>query len=159
VIDNPFAILSAVAAPAILTNACSVLALGTSNRVARVVDQTKQVIGEIKAADAAGVEQHGRVARLERLRDRAMLLIGALRLIYGALGGFASAALFSVVGASALATRQTLVADGAAIVGLVAGVSSVAALASGCARMVAETRLALKSVDEQVTEALSRKVI
>ena len=34
---NPFAVLTAVVAPAILTNACSVLALGTSNRLARVV--------------------------------------------------------------------------------------------------------------------------
>jgi hypothetical protein len=31
---NPFAVLTAVVAPAILANACLVLALGTSNRVA-----------------------------------------------------------------------------------------------------------------------------
>ncbi len=37
VANNPFAILTAIVAPAILTNACSVLALGTSNRLGRVV--------------------------------------------------------------------------------------------------------------------------
>jgi hypothetical protein len=30
--DNPFAVLTTVAAPAVLTNTCSVLCLGTSNR-------------------------------------------------------------------------------------------------------------------------------
>ena len=34
---SPFAVLSALVAPAILTNASSLLALGTSNRVVRVV--------------------------------------------------------------------------------------------------------------------------
>jgi hypothetical protein len=38
--DNPFAVLTAVVAPAILTNASSVLSLGTGNRIARVVDRT-----------------------------------------------------------------------------------------------------------------------
>ncbi len=41
--SNPFAVLTAVVAPAILTNASSVLALGTSNRLARVVDRTRIV--------------------------------------------------------------------------------------------------------------------
>ena len=38
---NPFAVLTAIVAPAILTNASSVLALGTSNRLGRVVDRTR----------------------------------------------------------------------------------------------------------------------
>ena len=35
--DNPFATLTIVVAPAILTNATSVLCLGTGNRIARVI--------------------------------------------------------------------------------------------------------------------------
>jgi len=49
VAGNPFAVLTAVVAPAILTNACSVLALGTSNRLARVVDRTRVVARELAA--------------------------------------------------------------------------------------------------------------
>jgi branched-subunit amino acid transport protein len=41
--NSPFAVLTAIVAPAILTNASSVLALGTSNRFARVVDRTRVV--------------------------------------------------------------------------------------------------------------------
>src|SRR5271157_4475553 len=47
--SNPFAVLTAVVAPAILTNASSVLALGTSNRLARVVDRTRVVAAELSA--------------------------------------------------------------------------------------------------------------
>ena len=47
--SNPFGVLTSVVAPAILTNACSVLALGTSNRLARVVDRTRVVAGELDA--------------------------------------------------------------------------------------------------------------
>jgi uncharacterized protein DUF2721 len=45
--EHPFSVLTAVVAPAILTNASSVLCLGTSNRIARVVDRTREVTAEI----------------------------------------------------------------------------------------------------------------
>ena len=41
--DNPYAVLTLIAAPAILTNASSVLALSTSNRFARAVDRQRQL--------------------------------------------------------------------------------------------------------------------
>jgi len=41
--NNPFAALSILVAPAILTSASSVLCLGTANRLARVVDRTRIV--------------------------------------------------------------------------------------------------------------------
>ena len=57
--DNPFAALTAVVAPAILTNASSILALGTGNRVARVVPSL--VPGVIPARAGAPV-RHEEVA-------------------------------------------------------------------------------------------------
>ena len=48
--NNQFAVLTAIVAPAILTNASSILALG--NRVARVVDRTR-----IVAAEPRGVQR------------------------------------------------------------------------------------------------------
>ena len=53
VADNPFAVLTAIVAPAILTNASSVLALGTSNRLARVVDRTRVVAAELAGFEPA----------------------------------------------------------------------------------------------------------
>ena len=45
---NPFAALTTIVAPAVLTNACSVLCLGTSNRIARVVDRSREVAKDLK---------------------------------------------------------------------------------------------------------------
>ena len=40
---SPFAVLSLIVAPAILTNAASVLAMSTSNRLARAVDRARDL--------------------------------------------------------------------------------------------------------------------
>ena len=40
---NPFGLLTFIVAPAILTNASSVMALGTSNRFARTVDRVRKL--------------------------------------------------------------------------------------------------------------------
>ena len=45
--ESPFAALTIVVAPAILTNASSVLCLGTGNRIARVVDRTRALRAEL----------------------------------------------------------------------------------------------------------------
>src|SRR4029077_6013448 len=87
---NPFAVLTAIVAPAILTNACSVLALGTSNRIARVVDRTRVLVNEIPSTDAKAPARSSRLTQIECLRARSRLLLRALRIIYASLGGFAA---------------------------------------------------------------------
>jgi hypothetical protein len=154
-IDNPFAVLTAVVAPAILTNACSVLALGTGNRVARVVDRTRAIISELSTV-AKGTEVHeSRLAQIVRLRRRSRLLLTALRILYGSLGGFASCALISVIGAVVAFYGYAVAFRIAAFAALVTGLSAVVALVSGCAVMVAETRLALLGADEALEDALA----
>jgi len=84
--NNPFAVLTAIVAPAILTNASSVLALGTSNRLGRVVDRPRVVYSDL-AATAPGSQEHTDwTAQLAALRARAQMLLRALRLFYAALG-------------------------------------------------------------------------
>ena len=48
---DPFAILTVVVAPAVLTNASSVLALGTNNRLTRVADRTHAVTPQLARLD------------------------------------------------------------------------------------------------------------
>src|SRR3984957_1226663 len=95
--ENPFAILTAVVAPAILTNACSVLCLGTGNRIARVVDRTRILTNELASLQPGSPNQEARVRQLEKLQVRARFLLSALRLFYASLGSFAAAALVSVI--------------------------------------------------------------
>jgi hypothetical protein len=160
VTDNPFAVLTAVVAPAILTNACSVLALNTSNRVARVVDRSRVVAGELASTPKGTVPHDNRLAQIARLQRRAHLLVQALRFIYAALGGFAASALISIVGAIvAYYEVSAFLKVAAAVVALCAGFGAAAGLVSGCVLIVAETRLALRSVDEAVEDAMATRPI
>lgn len=153
--DNPFAILTAVIAPAMLTNACSVLALGTGNRVGRVVDRTRVVAAERVAADPDSAEYHGYSEQLAHLQMRGRMLIRSLRFIYAALGSFVASALSAVLGAMLDANGVIGGFEAAAVVGFIVGTIGVAALVSGCILMVRETRLAVQTTTEEI-ELMSR---
>lgn len=144
--NNPFAVLTAIVAPAILTNASSVLALGTSNRLGRVVDRTRVVYSDI-AKSAPDSKEHGEwTAQLNALRTRGEMLLRALRLFYAALGLFAASALVSVGGSVAAYYGQKAFFQVAAGLAVMTGASAVIGLASGCTLMVRETQLAVQSL-------------
>jgi len=147
--NNPFAVLTAIAAPAILTNASSVLALGTSNRLGRVVDRTRVVFGDLANTVPGSADHQDWMGQLAALRIRALMLLQALRLFYAALGFFAASALVSVGGSIATYYGQKplfLVAAGLAVM---SGASAVVGLAVGCTWMVQETGLALQSLAKE----------
>jgi hypothetical protein len=146
---NPFAALTAVAGPAVLTNACSVLALGTSNRLARVVDRTRVVTRELTEKEPGSSRHQSLERQRARLAVRSHLLLRALRAIYAALGGFASAALLMVVGSVLAAFRPGEAYEIVAGTGLLVGIVAVIALVYGCAQMVHETRLAVRNLEEE----------
>src|SRR5688500_19543834 len=97
---GPFAILSMIVAPAILTNASSVLAMSTSNRLARAVDRARELAQQLEGPRAAtGDDAARRLRELTVNEKRSVLLLRALRSFYSALGAFSSATLLSLVGA------------------------------------------------------------
>jgi hypothetical protein len=160
--ENPFAVLTTIVAPAILTNACSVLCLGTSNRVARVVDRSR-VVATVLATLAADNPDRARwEEQLVGLRARARHLFWALRLLYASLGAFAAAALIAVLGSAS--TFLDSVDNGwtfqiAAALGLVAGTVGVGGLLAGCGLMVHEVRLALQYIAEETEPTENRGAI
>jgi hypothetical protein len=149
VANNPFAVLTAIVAPAILTNACSVLALGTSNRLGRVVDRTRVVASDIAASKPGSEGFLEWTSQLRALEIRTHMLLRALRLFYAALGLFASSALISVAGSMAAYYGQRLLFQLGALLAVVTGGSAVIGLSAGCFTMVNETRLAVKSLGEE----------
>lgn len=142
---NPFAVLTAVVAPAVLTNACSVLSLGTANRIARVVDQTRALAGARKTQRQESYTRH-----MGMLEARGTMLLRALRIFYAALGGFAASALVAVVGSALAAYEQQTAFRIAAAIGFAAGAGGVSALVAGCVLMVRETRLAIGMLTEEI---------
>ena len=153
--DNPFAVLTSVVAPAVLTNACSVLSLGTGNRIARVVDQSRQVGQALREAAAGAPERRDLESQMRSLAARSQLLISALRMIYVSLGSFAAAALIAVVGAGLAAYEAGWGFRIFAALGLTAGILGVGCLVGGCAKLVREVRLALDQTAEFAAKALT----
>jgi hypothetical protein len=155
VANNPFAVLTAIVAPAILTNASSVLALGTSNRLGRVVDRTRIVADDVASYDANSPEYLAWSAQLTALEVRAQMLIKALRLFYAALGLFAASALVSVAGSSAAYYGFKFGFELCAGLAILTGASAVIGLSVGCTVMVHETRMAIQSLTEESKLRLS----
>src|SRR6186713_819813 len=105
--SSPLAVLSLIVAPAILTNATSVLAMSTSNRLARATDRARDLARQLEGmSDTSTPDAARRLRELASTERRSLMLLAALRSVYVALGSFACATLVSLL-ASALAAMDT----------------------------------------------------
>jgi hypothetical protein len=148
--DNPFTSLTLIAAPAVLTNASSVLALGTSNRFARAIDRARALSALLEKETVSGDPLTiMRIRHLNRAERRSLLLLHALRLFYLALGSFAAAALTSLLGAIAATSTSHIIFRLTLGIAGVTGILGVGGLVTGCILLVGETRLAVQSVSEE----------
>jgi len=147
--ESPFAILTFIAAPAVFTNAASVLSLGTGNRLARVVDRTREISVELRkdATDNPLNQMYLRqLARLDRRADR---LVRGMTCFYTAIGAFAAASLVAVFGASLATTGYGIPFQAIAFFSLGAGVIGFIGLSAGSVLLVQETRLAVITLHEE----------
>lgn len=154
---NPFAALSLIVAPAILTNACSVLIMSTSNRFARAIDRARDLSRQLDAAgtgDPSGIER--RLRELAAAEERSLLLLRAMRSAYIALSGFATAALVSLTGAALVTIAPVSVTGGLEMAGIAAGAIAVGAVIHASALLVRDTRIAVLVLQERSAEVQSR---
>jgi hypothetical protein len=149
---NPFAALSLIVAPAILTNASAVLAMSTSNRLARAVDRARELLRH--AENEQDEDERSQYMRdLGLTQDRAVMLLRVLRSFYVALAGFALATLLSLIGAASAAAAPRPFVAGIELLGLADGVVGVSALMHGAVVLVRETRIAVTHLQERVARA------
>ena len=134
---NPFAVLSLIVAPAVLTNASSVLVMSTSNRLARAVDRARELSKQLEEAGAlTSSEAVRRLRELAATEQRSLMLLVALRSFYVALGSFASAALVSLLGAVLVPIGVGGPVRVLEVGGVVAGLLAVSALVHGSVMLV-----------------------
>jgi hypothetical protein len=154
---NPFGILTFIVAPAILTNASSVNALSTSNRLARSMDRARAMSAQIEEheGDADGGNEV-RLKILKLIERRVLLIVRALTCFYISVGSFAAAALISLLGAVLVAAHQDVLREVTFMVSLCAGVVGVGGLACGSGILVFETRMALRGLAEETKLMLSQ---
>jgi hypothetical protein len=150
---NPFAALTLIAAPAVLTNASSVLTLGTGNRLARAVDRGRQLAAELEKPESlTEAAARVRLSELHAIQRRMLLLIRALRAFYLAIGGFAGAALLSLIGAAlapAAISWASLLTHALEAIAVAAGTVAVGALIRGALLLVRETQIAVTVMEER----------
>lgn len=151
--DNPFSAMTVIVAPAILTNAMSVLALGSGNRLARAIDRFRETSRELEKMDPASPLREGRAQRVARLRTRAKLLLRAMQAFFAALGSFASTTIIAILGTVLGTMGMPAGAKTVAGVALAVGAFGVLSLLVGCVLLVRDTRLAVEGLDEEA-EAL-----
>ena len=151
-VAGPFAALSLIAAPAILTNACALLAMSTSNRLARAVDLTRESARELEhtSEGQAPPETARRLRELGSAQDRSLLLVRALRAIYAALAGLATATLVSLLGVVFLGDLPASARRGVELVALLGGGTGVAGIVWASTLLVRETRIAAATMRERV---------
>src|SRR5258708_25784120 len=96
---NPFAILTFISAPAVLTNASCVLLFGTGNRYGRAIDRVHELSDTVEKGSGLGqAELRLRIRQLEAGEIRTLLIVKALTCFYTAVAGFVARTLISLLG-------------------------------------------------------------
>jgi type IV secretory pathway TrbD component len=156
--DNPFAVLTFIAAPAVLTNATVVLAssaasrmLPTRRRMTHLVDKLDQ--GNLSPEARARLVKHA-----NRVKTQAELLMGALYSIYVALGAFASATLVTLLGAVLASFRDSLWFTALIGLAILLGVVGVGSLVVGSALLFRATHLSLIGIREDARRINSQPI-
>jgi hypothetical protein len=141
------ALLSAMITPAVLISACGTLIFSTAARLARVVDRVRALSKQLEQlyAGAEGDFPEERRREAERqlglLARRGRLIQRSLTSLYVSLGLFVGATIAIAVAplAPLLAWLPTAL-----------GITGALVLFYGCMTFIAETRLALRAVDQEM---------
>ena len=156
---NPFSVLSWIIAPALLTNASTLLVLSTGNRLARAVDRGRELFKQLEnAVDLTSPEAIRRLGELTATEQRSSMLVIALRSVYIASGSFASAMLISLFGAVIVPMGAEALVSVLAACAVVAGLLAVGALIYGTVVLMRETRIVVQVLQEQVASVRARAV-
>lgn len=161
VAQSPFAALTFVAAPALLTNASSVLALSTINRMLRTRDRMHELFAKSEKGGQSAVEAARLIAQVNRVEKQAGLLLLSLRSIYVALAAFACATLVTLLGAGLAPLQGAFWLHWLAGAGIGLGLLGVGGLVIGCLTLFRATQLSLLNIRDEAAvireQQLTRK--
>lgn len=147
--QNPFAVFTFIAAPALLTNASCVLAMSTINRMLRTRDRMHELFKESENGNQKGDDAERLVDQVNRIERQALLLLRALHAIYVALGSFAAATLVTLLGAGLAAFQGATWFRWLLALGLLLGFLGLGGLVVGSANLFQATRISLVNIREE----------
>jgi hypothetical protein len=141
--QSPFSGLTLIAAPALLTNASCVLALGTINRMLRTRDSMRDLLIRSESPNLSDSDKTQIVELATRVEKQGEVLLTALRRVYLALGAFSGATLLTLIGAVMLPFQWNMWFQWFSIFGIALGAIGVTCLVAGSLRLFSATRLSL----------------
>ena len=153
VLQSPFAPLTFVVAPALLTNASSVLAMSTVNRMVRAHDRMHAFFAKSEAGELSKFFN----AQVDRVEKQAALLLRALHSIYVALAAFACATLVTLVGAGLISAVPAIWLRGLAGLGIALGFVGVGGLVVGCVNLFHATHLSVLNIRDEADVIRTRQ--
>jgi hypothetical protein len=147
---NPFAILTFISAPAVLTNASCVLLFGTGNRYGRAIDRMHQLSGMVEKGSSLGqAELRLRIRQLEACETRTLLIVQALTCFYTAVSGFVASTLVSLIGAVLVFEQIGWGVSFSFVLAGFAGIIGVAAMIAGAVSLARETTFSFRILKEE----------
>ena len=159
---NPFAILTFISAPAVLTNASCVLLFGTGNRYGRAIDRVHELAEMIeKGTEQTDAEQRLRIRQLEASETRTQLIVRALTCFYTAVAGFVGSTLVSLIGAVLVSTQITHAVWLSFGIAFVPGAVGVFAMIGGAVLLARESRFSFEILREErrfLTDQVQQRV-
>lgn len=147
---NPFAALTFIAAPALLTNAASLLLMGTTNRLARAVDRVRALASQLDhhvASDTQIVDVELDLMRLAEQRVR--IIVHAMTAFYLAVGSFAGATMLALIGTTLVTVDHQFGRTWILRFTIVACLLGVSAIMSGSLSLVFESRLTFRILTQE----------
>jgi hypothetical protein len=147
---NPFAILTFISAPAVLTNASCVLLFGTGNRYGRAIDRMHELSDTVETGSGLEeTEQQLRLRQLEAGETRTLWIVRALTCFYTAVAGFVASALVSLIGAVLLSARIERGVSFSFTLAFLAGVVGVFTMLTGAVMLARETTFSFRVLREE----------
>lgn len=155
--SNPFAALTFIAAPALLTNASSLLLLGTGNRLARAVDRVRALAAELDHL----ADTENRLAQIEidimaRSEQRVRIIVRAMTAFYVAVGSFAFGTMLALIGAALVTPEHDATRVWVMRLTIAVCVIGVGAIMSGSLALVFESRITFRILTEEANHARKR---
>jgi len=147
---NPFAILTFISAPAVLTNASCVLLFGTGNRYGRAIDRVHELADAVEGrANLDESELRLRIRQLSAAETRTLLIVRALTCFYSAVAGFVASTLVSLIGAALVSAGIKRGVEFCFALSLIAGSLGVFAMIAGAMMLALETRFSFRVLREE----------
>lgn len=148
-IYGPYAILTAMLAPAFFLTATASLLMSANTRLARVVDRLRNLLHELNSVEAEGAAERELLdRRIVKQRRRTQLILRGSQLLYVAISSFVATSLFVAIDGF-LGHRLGVLPTLFAVIGVLA-------MFAASLYLSRESSLAVQAINEEMDHAHAR---